>query len=122
MDFAKQNKLGGKVRYKVFGVDNNHPQPILLSVQRNMGHPESGQSPQLSAQHVHGGQPVGPPQGQQNNNRPQGNVDPHGHFQTLADSDLSGGADSMFGDSALAGTYSDIVLEGGNATEIPRDI
>lgn len=121
MQFAKTNKLGGNIRYKVYGVQDNHPQPILLAVQRNMGYPETGQQPQLSAQHVHGGMPVGPPMGQPNQNRQSGPVDPHGHFQQLGDADLAAGGDSMFG-GVDHGTFSDIVLEPNGPQEIPRQI
>lgn len=115
--YARANAMGSPgVRYLGVELTPNLPEPMVLCVEINMGVSTPVQGPQISAAHVNGGQPVGAPMGNVNQNRSTQQADSSG-FQTLGDDVLSGAGDNLFGD-AEHGTVSD--LYGGGHFEAPR--
>ena len=116
--FARSQGFGQRgVKYAVATVEPGEWE--VLCVQPYVG-PQgiSAQQPQMSAQHVNGGQPTGLPAGQPGQNRAESEPDSAG-FQNLGDDALSVGPEaSMFSDDALAGTVSDLI--GGGSQEIQR--
>jgi hypothetical protein len=108
--YVSQQGIGGpNQRYSVYLIAER-TQPTLLAVEPYRG-------PQVSAAHVHGGQPVGPPMGQ-NQDRPEGAVDRMG-FQVLPDAALGIGLDPMFGEMRDP-TLNDLVIDPGGAIEVKR--
>jgi len=121
MQVAKASNLGTPgVRYQVIEVSDNLPGVQVLAVELYLGDWQPGVvQPQLSAQHVGGGQPFGLPHGQVGQDRPAGPIE-SGGFQTLGDGDLGAAQEAVYG-QVDDGTVSDIVQEGGGAREIPRN-
>jgi len=119
---AQEENLGGQnQRFQVFDAVRIGREPTLCCVERNLGQPESGQQPQLSAQHVQGRQPTGVPQGQPGQPPNSGNVDVRSGFQKLGTEATVGAFDAMYGEGE-DGTYSDIVAgPGGGSVEIARN-
>ena len=108
--YVNQKDIGGaNQRYSIY-VISDRTQPVLLAVEPYRG-------PQVSAAHVNGGQPVGPPMGQ-NQNRPEGEMDRMG-FQILPDSALGVGSDSMYGEMRDP-TLNDLVVDPNGSIEVPR--
>ena len=119
---AAQASLGTRgVRYKVIEVPSNAEETMVLATQISLG--AAGQvnpsQPQVTAQHVQGGQPWGNPAGQQGQNRPTGMPDSSG-FQTLGDMDLDSSGDGYMG-GIHDGTFTDLVRDGAQVREIPRN-
>lgn len=111
-DWVNRQGIGGvNQKYAVYKINESTP-PTILCVQPFRG-------PLVSAAHVHGGQPVGPPMGQ-NQDRPEGMVD-RGGFQVLSDASLNVGLDAMFGDMRDP-TVTDLVINPGGAEEVKRDL
>jgi hypothetical protein len=106
----QQNMGGSNQRYSVYKINESQP-PTLLAV-------ESYRGPQVSAVHVNGGQPVGPPQGQ-NQNRPGSEVDRTG-FQFLPDAALGVGFDPMYGEMRDP-TLNDLIIDSGGSVEVKRN-
>lgn len=122
--FQAQNFGSPGVRYGItaVAVKGAYPEPIVMAVQISLG-PGRQVSPRdfpLSATHVQGGQPVGLPEGQRQD-RPDGYIDPRGHFQALSDQSLPVERDSMFG-SGADGTYTDLVRTGLGFQEKERQL
>jgi len=123
IEYARAQGYGQQqqqVRFKVYGVPADYAEPQLLVTQHNLGQPVNGQQPQLSPAHVQGGQPTGVPQAMPGQSRPRGAYDERSHFEALADSELPGGSDAMFGDMS-DGTVDDVVIgEGGIPYKVQR--
>jgi len=119
---CRQQGLGTRhVRYVVVEVPPDAPEYMVMAVQPFMGHGYSpqAQAPQVSAQHVNGGQPTGSPMGQAGQSRPGMQRDPSSGFQVLGDADLGTSGDAMYG-SPEDGTSSDLIQGGWGSQEIPR--
>lgn len=109
-EYVNQQNIGGSnQRYSVYTIADRTP-ATLLAVEPYRG-------PQISAAHVNGGQPVGPPLGQ-NQNRPAGEVDRMG-FQILPDMALGIGLDPMFGEMNDR-TVNDLVIDPNGSVEVER--
>lgn len=106
----KAGYLAQGVQYKIEQVQSNDPRVAVLCEQWVM--------PTVSPQGMQGMQD---PRGNPGQQRPDGPLDSLG-FQELGDVALSAGApDAMFGpQNDVLGTYTDLVGQPGNMTEIPR--
>lgn len=125
IQIAKQNNLGSvdrKVGYSITLIEPNTNVIELLCVQPyyGPGAQVQGGQPALSQAHINGGQPVGAPIGQPNQNRPDGLRDSSG-FQDISDAGLGAGGDNMYG-SPDDGTFTDLLQGGFGSVEVQRQI
>lgn len=123
MAWAKSLNLGTRgMQYMVIAIPPNDPTPMVLAYEIN-GAAQGAAQPNLSAQHVQGGQPMGAPVVQPGNaqQHASGFVDAQSGFQTLGSDALDAGGDALYG-SADEGTWSDLYNQGGRVIEQPRQV
>lgn len=112
--FAKHQGIGqwGMRQYDCYPLMQENPSPVLLCCQVVL-------PTEVSAQHVHGGQPTGPPVAQPGAQGTDGQLDELG-FQKLGVGALGNVQDPMYGDVS-DGTYTDLVQGPAGSVEVKRE-